>query len=421
MGIVLVIYLYVWIFFLYTVNLHLSFDNFKFDFRINIFLLVISVIASILFCKVSNFTYFNRIMFESLDYIKSVSDYELNRIDAAGKFRHIDVKADLSLVPDDAVFLVVIGESQNKNHMGVYGYERNTTPWLTSKRDIGDFIFLNNAYACHTLTMKALSNALTECNQYNKKKFVDSYSLVDLAKSVGFKTYWISNQGKFGTFSSPVSVMAAMADYKIWLNPDDRTGNVYDEEIIKALSEVTNENGRKVVFIHLMGNHWEYSNRYPDSFKGFNSLNDMVTSKAKNVSKLNEYDTSMLYNDFVIQKIFEYAKYNWNLYNMVYFSDHGEAVMSNNKHIPSKFEDDMVEIPVYLYFSDVYKKNNPLKYRFIKENVDVFFTNDLMFNAILNVWNFDTVFYDSKYDFLSNDYILKKNELKSLDGSIKLF
>ena len=101
---------------------------------------------------------------------------------------------------------------------------------------------------------------------------------------------------------------------------------------------------------------------------------------------------------------------------MVYFSDHGEAVKSNNKHIPSKYEDDMGTVPVYWYFSDEYRRKHPDVVRNAHLRKNVYFTNDMMYNTLLNVWRINTPYYDAKEDFLSEKYGYKKDDLLILNN-----
>lgn len=420
-GALLSLFIFVLVIALYILNSSLVINTENLKSKLCICLIIFfSMVSVFLFAKTSNSMYFNRIIYQSQDYIKAIIEYQKFRSEISLNNRKLVASANN--VSENATFLVIIGESQNKNHMSVYGYERNTTPWLNSMKDDSNFIFFNHAYACHTLTMKALSQALTESNQYNNKSFAKSYSLVDIAKAAGFETYWISNQAKYGTFSSPVSVIAEMADHQIWLNIDDNTGIVYDEEILLNLDKVNKNTGKKIVFIHLMGNHWEYKKRYPEKFSNeFVEDQSNIIDKAKNKNKLNEYDSSMLYNDYVVKRIFEYAKQNWNLYNMIYFSDHGEAVLSDNKHIPGRFELDMIEIPVYIYCSDEYVNTFGNKFNSLKKRNKVFFTNDMMFDTIINIWNVESNVYEPKYDILSNEFVISKNELRSLEGDKILF
>ena len=355
-------------------------------------------------------SYFARIIRDSKEYLRSVQDYNAYRFDVNGKPKYIEA---ISSYPGDETFLVIIGESQNRKHMSAYGYSRDTTPWLAAQRANDNFVIMENGYACNTLTMLALSQALTEKSQYNHKALDKSYSLIDIAKAAGFKTYWISNQAQYGSYNTPITLIANCADEKIWLNSDSSASSSYDEKVLSALSSI-NGKGKKVIFIHLYGNHWEYNHRYPhEKYGKFDNSN--YAGKVIDLQKLNAYDNSMYYNDCVTEKIFQYAKQNWNVSSIAYFSDHGEAVVSNNKHIPSKYEDDMGTVPVYFYFSDEYIKAHPAIVERTKKNKDIYFTNDMMYDVLLDLWGIKTPYYNAKENFLSDEYGYGAGKLLILD------
>lgn len=355
-------------------------------------------------------SYFARIIRDSKGYLRSVQYYNAYRFDVNGKPKYIEAT---SSYPGDETFLVIIGESQNRKHMSAYGYSRDTTPWLAAQRANDNFVIMENGYACNTLTMLALSQALTEKSQYNHKALDKSYSLIDIAKAAGFKTYWISNQAQYGSYNTPITLIANCADEKIWLNSDSSASSSYDEKVLPALSSI-NSKGKKVIFIHLYGNHWEYNHRYPhEEYGKFDNSN--YAGKVVDLQKLNAYDNSMYYNDCVTEKIFQYAKQNWNVSSIAYFSDHGEAVVSNNKHISSKYEDDMGTVPVYFYFSDEYIKAHPAIVARTKKNKDIYFTNDMMYDALLDLWGITTPYYNAKENFLSNEYGYGAGKLLILD------
>lgn len=355
-------------------------------------------------------SYFARIIRDSKGYLRSVQYYNAYRFDVNGKPKYIEAT---SSYPGDETFLVIIGESQNRKHMSAYGYSRDTTPWLAAQRANDNFVIMENGYACNTLTMLALSQALTEKSQYNHKALDKSYSLIDIAKAAGFKTYWISNQAQYGSYNTPITLIANCADEKIWLNSDSSASSSYDEKVLPALSSI-NSKGKKVIFIHLYGNHWEYNHRYPhEEYGKFDNSN--YAGKVVDLQKLNAYDNSMYYNDCVIEKIFQYAKQNWNVSSIAYFSDYGEAVVSNNKHIPSKYEDDMGTVPVYFYFSDEYIKAHPAIVARTKKNKDIYFTNDMMYDALLDLWGIKTPYYNAKENFLSDEYGYGAGKLLILD------
>ena len=355
-------------------------------------------------------SYFARIIRDSKEYLRSVQDYNAYRFDVNGKPKYIEATSSYS---GDETFLVIIGESQNRKHMSAYGYSRDTTPWLAAQKVNDNFVIMENGYACNTLTMLALSQALTEKSQYNHKALDKSNSLIDIAKAAGFKTYWISNQAQYGSYNTPITLIANCADEKIWLNSDSSASSSYDEKVLPVLSSI-NGKGKKVIFIHLYGNHWEYNHRYPhEKYGKFDNSN--YAGKVVDLQKLNAYDNSMYYNDCVTEKIFQYAKQNWNVSSIAYFSDHGEAVISNNKHIPSKYEDDMGTVPVYFYFSDEYIKAHPAIVARTKKNKDIYFTNDMMYDVLLDLWGIKTPYYNAKENFLSDEYGYGAGKLLILD------
>ncbi len=53
----------------------------------------------------------------------------------------------------------------------------------------------------------------------DKEKWEPNYSLslVDLIKSAGVKTYWLSNHGMIGKFDTPVSSLASKSDETFFL------------------------------------------------------------------------------------------------------------------------------------------------------------------------------------------------------------
>ncbi|PWB74102.1 MAG: hypothetical protein C3F15_08380, partial [Holophagae bacterium] len=66
------------------------------------------------------------------------------------------------------VYVVVIGESQSRNNMSLYGYVRPTTPNLDRLAKRGDLLVCRNAFSSHTHTTETLSLALTSANQQNR-------------------------------------------------------------------------------------------------------------------------------------------------------------------------------------------------------------------------------------------------------------
>ena len=175
---------------------------------------------------------------------------------------------DIHLEPQKGgLFVLVIGESENRDHMQAFGYNRDTTPWLTTFAKQKGTILFPHAYSNHTHTVPTLTYVLTDKNQYNNINLVDAYSILEVAKSAGYKTYWISNQVKYGAYDTPVASIASGADKEIWINGNsgDTTWTTdFDGKLVEKLQQVDFQQSRNIlIVVHLMGSHTDYQERYP--------------------------------------------------------------------------------------------------------------------------------------------------------------
>ncbi len=161
------------------------------------------------------------------------------------------------------ICVVVIGESATRRHMGRYGYERPTTPWLCSEdENLQKSLFvLENAYSCMTSTVPAVTMALSQFSNYDKFELIPeenreerlsipevtkSFSLIEILEGAGVRTHWFSNQAKLGTYNTPISAQAREANEQEFLedlSPVDRENGHQDEELLPMLEHVLNSTG----------------------------------------------------------------------------------------------------------------------------------------------------------------------------------
>ena len=304
------------------------------------------------------------------------------------------------------IYVLVIGESQSKKHMSIYGYDRETTPWLNTKLNDPNFILFNNAYSCHTHTVQVLTYALTAKNQYNNLNLSTSPSLIEAVESAGYETVWLSNQAQYGAWDTPTSAIASDANQQDWINHNlgetTRT-NCYDLKLTDSLSKIQLSD-KMLIVIHLMGNHGVYSERYPSDFNKYTSKNT-----------INEYDNSILYNDFVVQNIYDKVRKLPNFKGLIYFSDHADDVDNDLGHDASNFTPEMTYIPFYMYFSDDYLATHSEKIANLKAHKNAYFTNDLIFNTVLGILDIkiDNL-YEPENDITSSHYDTTPSRFKTL-------
>ena len=373
----------------------------------------------------------------------------------AFRTQHAQHAAALADVPKIAkgsggIHVLVLGESQNKQYMHAYGYEKETTPWLDQMKTSDACIFFQHAYSNHTYTVPVLTYALTEKNQYNDLDESDALSILEVAKAAGYRTAWISNQGKNGISDTPMSILSHDADIVRFLNEHQYLdiGHV-DEELVPVLDDVLQELGATsgdaadssatdgtdgtdgsttdgsatngangtnatngtpdaLIVVHLMGCHEHYNARYPKDYAG--AAFDASTNEGK-------YENVTRYVDDVTRDLYEHAKKAAGFRDFTYFSDHGEAPASGNAHNPDLYEPCMTYIPFYILYSDAAKNQFPSIYSTLRANAAKPWTNDLAYELLITLLGLTPPHaIDPADNLASPDYDGSLDRLKTCHG-----
>lgn len=262
----------------------------------------------------------DRLMFERAKYIQAL------KLPKASKENQLYDK-----------IVIVMGESVNKKHMALYGYDQNTTPFFTSFKENKNF-YVFNTISPTNQTRFSIPIDLTDANVSNfEDKFTHSCSILTNFKANDYKTYWISNQGRAGKNDSTIASMAYEANNTYFANLNYLDAK-RDDILLEYLKTLKSSQKKEMYLIHLMGSHSDYVNRYDHATALFQKPKNMIQ----------EYDNSIHYTDYILSKIFEHFKGEKVLF--IYLSDHGENIsIDNNGHgfIPSYKDEYMVPFVVY--------------------------------------------------------------------------
>ncbi len=288
---------------------------------------------------------------------------------------------------DKETLIITIGESTTKHHLGIYGYHRNTTPNLAKIND--ELVVFNDVISPHTHTIPALEKVLT-FGTTNNPSDKELGSLVQLVKAAGYKTYWISNQIPVGINETMVTMLSKAADYSYFTNlGGEKELHSLDERVLPIIKKaLSDKSAKKVIFVHLLGTHTQYKNRYPKSFNQFKDAPSTPFGTQQAFDAINQYDNAVLYNDFVISEIISLLKSNATpneKQQMIYFSDHGEDVYQTvdfNGHSESIGSYPMFEIP-FVFWSN--NKNELEKYKHFTDRK--YMTDDFIYSVadLLNI------------------------------------
>lgn len=305
------------------------------------------------------------------------------------------------------VFVLVIGESETRDHMGVYGYGRDTTPWLSSVSDETGTLIFPNAWSNHTHTVPALTYALSAKNQYNTVALSDAWSIVEAVKAAGYRVVWVSNQRKYGAWDTPVAEIASTADEEHWLNGKVGRGtesDFTDEALISAMPEAA---GNTLIVLHLMGCHGAYGDRYPAEAACFSG----------GLRRVDEYDNAVRYNDSVLRRIWERAERYPDFCGMIFFSDHGEETEKGFSHEATKYVPEMARIPLIMRFTEAFRAAQPELFETLRGHEEAYWTNDLAYDMLLTILGIEGMpGIEPAHDIASPSYGMTKETVRTLHG-----
>ncbi|QED23726.1 phosphoethanolamine transferase [Candidatus Deianiraea vastatrix] len=174
------------------------------------------------------------------------------------------------------------------------------------------------------------------------------YSIVDIMKSLGFKTHWIGAQNIRGKYDSTYAYFAVKSDVSIYTDPVRNIN--YDMELLPILDNFTHQKGKNFYIIHQIGSHVPYANKFTEDF-----AIQKPYCKSENIAKCtheettNAYINSILYTDhFLSEVLSRFSKSNTLLF---YSSDHGTDILSINKN------ENTFTVPAFFYTTNSGKKS----------------------------------------------------------------
>jgi len=316
-----------------------------------------------------------------------LGDYKLN---TKGNFQNVKRTENHE---ENEVYVIILGESSSRSHMGVYDYYRSTTPMLENIKD--NLLIYNDVVSPHAFSIGSISKALTLGN-YESPSSISSGSIIQLANTSNFETTWLSNQRPIGIYESLITKISLSSNSQKFLTSTiARNNKVLDENLLPELDKVlfSNEHNKKFIVVHLIGSHLNYKNRYPDTFKVFKDEPLTKFESQESFNKINQYDNAILYTDFIASEIIKKIE-ALNVKSFVLFlSDHGEEVYKDrnmaghNEAIPTK---DMFDIPFMLWRSDKYKHDKMLSINFDRK-----YMIDDLFHSLSDLLSISSLEVDS--------------------------
>ncbi len=374
------------------------------------------------------------------DFLKSTYEY------TASKYIKV-LRTDISTTPattdeENIVVVLVIGESTRGDHFSLNGYERNTNPSLSKVEHLINF---TNAQSCHNLTGISVPCMLTRAIKSNKGPIDTETSLISVYRKLGFKTFWIDNQGLRNTMvlSSISDIIqeaeVAISSHRLSEGMDEKDKHHGDERILPVLDGILESHkGKLLIIIHSTGNHWHYDWTYTlkhkvwtptcsSSKKDYDSNKEIKCDRdapfnscsaadsmalCKRDELINSYDNSILQTDTFLSDVIKRLEERNALF--MYSSDHGESLGEDGYYLHGQgsdhfFRPEQFHIPMLIWASEEYRNKNSKKYENIKTTTDKRVEHDVIFHTLLGCSNIETELIKNELNLCSSQVDLPEN------------
>ena len=331
--------------------------------------------------------------------------------------------------------VLIIGESFNKRHAQLYGYDKKNMPNQVRLEKTGLLTKVDDAISPWNLTSFFFKHLMTTYCVGDTAEWCDYPLFCQLFRKAGYKVTFLTNQFlpkakeavydfSGGFFINNEKLSAEQFDVR-----NDKL-HVFDEGLLQDWDNLNgngNVNGNSslpfgggsgrgasLTIFHLMGQHVSYRIRCPNSKKRWGAdcyPNDM-DMPAKRRKIMADYDNAVWYNDSVVNQIIERFKKEDAI--IIYMPDHGEEVFGpgarhfcgrmHDAVITKRLADEEFRIPMWIYCTPKYRKNHPEVFKAIKRAKGKKYMTDATSHLLLGLAGIHSKYYRPEYDLLSPQY-----------------
>lgn len=255
---------------------------------------------------------------------------------------------------DDTYVVFVIGETTRWDHMGILGYNRDTTPKLSKEKNLVAF----RGESCDTATKLSLRCMFVREGGTDEgpARTLKEQNVFSVLKELGFSSELFAMQSEVWFYNNTNADNFAFRE-QIGSEKENQGKSVDDMLLVPELKKSLDRHpdGKHLVVLHTKGSHYLYSQRYPREFARYQPECMGVDDTCSKAMLVNAFDNSVLYTDTVLDSVFDQLRDKKAI--VFYAADHGESI-SENMHLhgtprhmapPEQFR-----VPMIVWASDKY-------------------------------------------------------------------
>ena len=329
--------------------------------------------------------------------------------------------------------VLIIGESYNKYHSQLYGYEKKNTPRQVKLEKSGRLVKYSDVMAPWNLTSFVFKHLMTTYTVGDDGDWCDYPLFCQLFRKAGYQVNFLTNQflphAKDAIFdvSGGFFINDEMLS-KVQFDVRNEETHLWDEELLKDYARlvappegvVDTASVPSLTIFHLMGQHVNYRIRCPkQKMKFFASEYDCPQNTQKEKRNIAYYDCAVWYNDSVVGAIVDRFKKDDAI--IIYFPDHGDEVYGSGSlhhcgrnhttNITKNIAQQEYEIPMWFYCTRKYAKRHPDVVTAIRKAKNKPFMTDAMSHLLLGLGGIKCKAYRPELDLLSPQYNEKRQRL----------
>ena len=329
--------------------------------------------------------------------------------------------------------VLIIGESFNKRHAQLYGYDKANMPNQVRMEKEGLLTKFDDVVAPWNLTSFVFKLFMTTYCVGDKDEWCDYPLFCEVFRKAGYHVSFLTNQFQTKAkqevydFSGGFFINNEELS-KVQFDTRNSRLHVFDEGLLReydAIADTTRSKGQEVknqlYIFHLMGMHVTYRIRCPNRMKkwGVGEYPNDTDIPTKRRKVLADYDNSVWYNDSVVNQIVERFKNDEAI--VIYLPDHGEEVFGpgarhffgrmHDAVINKRLADEEFRIPMWIYTTPLYASKHPDVVEAIKKAAPKKYMTDALSHLLMGLAGIHTPYYNPRYDLLSPEYDEKRPRL----------
>jgi len=324
--------------------------------------------------------------------------------------------------------VLIIGESYNRHHSSQYGYDKPTTPRQSEREARGELTKFTDVIAPWNVTSFVFKYLFSVASATDKQDWGEAPLFPVLFRKAGYNVAFLTNQFVVSTsndthdfsggfFLNDSRLSQAQFDYR------NTEAHDYDDGLIddyrNMMSTQSDTAAPRLVIFHLIGQHFRYSERYPDSRRRFRPQDYQRPALDESEKAfLADYDNATLYNDSVVDAILHLFDNEDAV--AIYVPDHGESIYDFDTHVQGRTPPasvtaewmwNEIDIPFWIWRSEKYAATHADICQQIESAKDRRFMTDNLAQVLLHLAGIHTKWYKAEDDLLSGDYDEKRPRL----------